>query len=39
MQYSYSTAVGLFKSVISLAMIFATNAIVKRVGGKENALW
>lgn len=39
MQYSYSTAVGLFKSAISLTMIFATNAIVKRVGGKENALW
>lgn len=39
MQYSYSTAIGLFKSAISLTMIFATNAIVKRVGGKENALW
>ena len=39
MQYSYSTAVGLFKSVVSLTMIFLTNAIVRRTSGKENALW
>lgn len=39
MEYSYSTAVGLFNSVVSLTMIFITNAIVKAISGKENALW
>lgn len=39
MQYSLSTAIGLFKSVIGLIMIVLVNFIVKKVGGKENALW
>ena len=39
MQYSLSTAVGLFKSVIGLLFILAVNAIIRRIGGKENALW
>lgn len=39
MQYSLSTAVGLFKSVIGLVMILIVNAIIRRIGGKENALW
>lgn len=39
MQYSLSTAVGLFKSAIGLVMIIIVNFIVRRVGGKENALW
>ncbi|MGI6689687.1 MAG: ABC transporter permease [Christensenellales bacterium] len=39
MQYSYSTAIGLFKSIISLSMIGVTNTLVKRLSGKENALW
>lgn len=39
MQYSYSTAIGLFKSVIGLIMIIGTNFVVKKISGKENALW
>lgn len=39
MEYSLSAAVGLFKSVIGLIMIFVVNAIVRKIGGKENALW
>ncbi|WP_243135156.1 MULTISPECIES: ABC transporter permease subunit [Blautia] len=39
MQYSLSTAIGLFKSAIGLIMIVVVNFIVKKVGGKENALW
>ena len=32
-QYSYATAVGMLKSLISLAMLFTTNAIAKHVRG------
>lgn len=39
MQYSLSTAVNLFKSAIGFVMIFSVNLIVKKIGGKENALW
>lgn len=39
MNYSYATAVGLFKSVIALILIIAVNRIVKWIGGKEHALW
>ncbi|MBJ9992342.1 ABC transporter permease [Paenibacillus sp. S28] len=39
MDYSYATAVGLFKSVIALILIVTVNTIVKRLGGKEHALW
>lgn len=39
MQYSLSTAIGLFKSAIGLVMIVFVNFLVKKVGGKENALW
>lgn len=39
MEYSLSTAVGLFKSVIGLVLIVGVNFIVRKVGGKENALW
>ena len=39
MQYSLSTAIGLFKSAIGLIMIVLVNSLVKKVGGKENALW
>ncbi|RKN72999.1 ABC transporter permease [Paenibacillus ginsengarvi] len=31
-QYSYTTAVGLFKSVIGLALVIAANTIAKRLG-------
>jgi putative aldouronate transport system permease protein len=36
-QYSYSTVVGLFNSVINFALILAVNAAAKRVG--ETSLW
>lgn len=39
MQYSLSTAVGLFKSVIGLVMIILVNFVIGKVGGKENTLW
>ncbi|MCJ8014204.1 ABC transporter permease subunit [Paenibacillus sp. KQZ6P-2] len=39
MNYSYATAVGLFKSVIALLLIITVNTVVKRLGGKEHALW
>ena len=39
MQYSLSTAVGLFKSVIGLILVVTTNFIVGKIGGKENTLW
>ncbi len=37
--FSYSTAIGLFKSVVGLIFVVGTNAIVKRMGGKESSLW
>ncbi|MDQ6423477.1 ABC transporter permease subunit [Paenibacillus sp. LHD-117] len=39
MNYSYATAVGLFKSVVALILIFAVNRVVKLIGGKDHALW
>ena len=32
MQYSYSTAIGLFQSVVSLLMLMLVNWIASRVG-------
>ena len=37
MQYSYATAVGLFKNVIGFVLVLGTNAITKRMS--EYALW
>ena len=37
MQYSYSTAVGLFQSVVSLVLLTVVNWIARRVG--ETSLW
>ena len=37
MQYSYSTAVGLFQSVVSLVLLTIVNTIARRVG--ETSLW
>lgn len=37
MQFSYSTAIGLFQSVVSLAMLTLVNGISRRVS--ENSLW
>ena len=39
MQYSLSTAVGLFKNCIGLVLVVGTNAIVRRLGEGENGLW
>ncbi|MCM3617867.1 sugar ABC transporter permease [Sutcliffiella horikoshii] len=36
-QFSYTTAVGLFKSVIALIMVVAANKIAKKLG--QNGLW
>ena len=32
-QYSYSTAVGLFKNIVGTVLIFSTNAVAKKLGG------
>ena len=39
MQYSLSTAVGLFKNCVGLILVIGTNAIVRRLGEGENGLW
>ncbi len=36
-RFSYSTAVGLFKSVVGLIMVYSTNYLARRTG--EKALW
>ena len=36
-QYSYTTAVGLFQSLVSMILILSTNKIVKLLG--EEGLW
>lgn len=36
-RYSYATAVGLFKSVVSIVMLFAANMISRKL--TENSLW
>ena len=38
-QYSFSTAAGLFKSLIGLTMVLTTNYISKRVSDGESSLW
>lgn len=37
--YSLSTAVGLFKSVIALIMVLGTNFAAKKINGEEYTLW
>ena len=37
MQYSYSTAIGLFQSVVSLIMLMIVNSVSKRIS--ETSLW
>jgi len=39
MQYSYTTALGLFKSVVSLILIVGTNLIANRLSDNEAGLW
>ncbi|MDR2043563.1 MAG: ABC transporter permease subunit [Clostridium sp.] len=37
--YSLSTAVGLFKSLIAMILVLSTNFIAKRINGAEYTLW
>lgn len=37
--YSLSTAVGLFKSVIAMALVIGTNFVAKKMNGEEYTLW
>jgi len=39
LQYSLSTAIGLFKNVIGLALVLTTNAVVRRLGEGDKGLW
>ncbi|WP_311439570.1 ABC transporter permease [Mesobacillus foraminis] len=39
LQYSFATAVGLFKNAISLAMVLIANTIARKLSGNENSLW
>lgn len=39
MEYSFTAAVGLFKSVVGLVMILTVNSIARRLGDKRSALW
>lgn len=38
-QYSYTTAIGLFKSVIGLILVLAANYAVRKMSKGENGLW
>ena len=35
MDYSFATAVGIFKSVICITLLFVTNAVAKKVRGES----
>lgn len=37
--YSYATAVGLFKSVVALVLIVLVNKTIHMMGGKDHTLW
>lgn len=37
--YSYGAAVGFFKSIVGLTLVYVTNRIAIFVGGKESSLW
>ena len=37
-QYSYSTAIGLFKGVIGLVMLAVGNIVIKRISKGENGV-
>ncbi len=39
LQYSYSTSIGLFKSVICMLLMLISNTAVRKMGGEEYALW
>ncbi len=39
LQYSLSTAIGLFKNVVGLILVITTNAVVRRLGEGDKGLW
>ncbi|NSW89485.1 MAG: sugar ABC transporter permease [Firmicutes bacterium] len=39
MDYSYATAVGVFKSIVALILIIGTNKAANKLGGKGYGLW
>ncbi len=39
MQFSYASAVGMFKGVVGLIMVLTVNAIVRRLSDEKSALW
>lgn len=39
MNYSYATAIGLFKSVVGLVFVLVTNKIAALIGGRESTLF
>lgn len=39
LQYSYSTAIGLFKSIVCMILMLISNTVVKKMGGEDYALW
>lgn len=39
MQYSYSTAVGLFKNIIAIALVLTTNMITKKISDSEYGIF
>lgn len=39
MSFSYSAAVGMFKSLVGLILIVTVNAITRRISGKGTTLW
>ena len=38
-EYSFSSAVGLFKSVVGLVMVLVVNTLARRIGDQGSALW
>jgi putative aldouronate transport system permease protein len=38
-EYSFSSAVGLFKSLVGLVMVLVVNTIARRIGEEGSALW
>ena len=39
LQYSYSTAIGLFKSIVCMVLMLVSNTAVRKMGGEDYALW
>lgn len=39
MEFSYASAVGMFKGVVGLIMVLTVNAIVRRLSDEKGALW